>query len=330
MKYAWRFAGNADMEREYQGQHLLGLTGNLKPIAYTILPFGIILRIGFVVSNILSNTNYSASEIAISVCRSCILSALIGACYFADRFKEQKVRFGMVILWGYRGTLLFLIAQEIGMQQDQSELTHSMIVLAYLFIIGPIITPTYEEHLCMLLFIASSKPAAYLLTGSLCPLSRRGCSNDLAWQSYLQRVITLCASAGVNLVSHCDRRRLWTSSPAIKHLPSDQPENADAEAETSSLNDLDSRALAAAALAAGWQPLTPAESQAWRETRSREAREMRRLAHAADTAHGPDWQCDGAVLDAGPGRAAKSFAPPTRRGTQVTLPSSIPIARFEI
>jgi hypothetical protein len=292
---AWRFSPCIEMEREYRQQHLAGLMDNFRPTALTVLPFGLIVRIAFTVNQLAGFSKFSASEISVSLCRLCILSVVIYIFYVSNRFEEQKIKLAIMMVWCYRSFFLVILAQEFGLQQDQSEITRLLFTLQYFFVLGTFIAPTYEENLCMILAAACSKPIAYILTGSCCPLSASGCSSTLITRPHVQQAAILCAAAVANYVCHADRRRSWLASPRIHQMSRDE-----ADPRPSSLpSDLDTRLLDAAAVAAGWEPLTAAERAAWHSQRRREAAEIQQRAarpvHAAAA-----WQCDGHVLGAGP------------------------------
>jgi hypothetical protein len=287
------------MEREYQHQHLSAIIDHFKPLAFTICPFALILRIGFAASKICKYPNFSASEIIVCCCRLCVNLVVIYACHISSRFEKQRGEIGYLIVWGYRAIILALIAEEIGLEQDQSEITRLVFILAYFFVIGPLVTPTYEEHLCMLLSIACSKPIAFLLTGSYCPLATSGCSNTFDWSSHLQQAAVLCASAGTNFVGHSDRRHIWLSSPRIHPSTRDETEQEDSYPSPPP-SDLDTDALNVAAVIAGWELLTAAEQATCHSEWRTEAAEIRRRAAGTVGVVAAEWQCDGHVLGAGP------------------------------
>ena len=157
----------------------------------------------------------------------------------------------------------------------------------------------------MIFAIGAAKPVAYITTGSWCPLAARGCDGAPTWEEQLKLAVTLCVSAGVNYLSHAERRRMWRASPGIPaHLSEDiAPEAVADAASTTTLSapPPPDFSVDAAAAAMGWAAMSHEERAQYAAMLDEEARDIQlRLRAQSDRAAAAEWQCDGTVLGAGP------------------------------
>ena len=164
------------MELAYRQYHLLNVVDRFRPIACTLVPLSVCLRVSYIVSNLLMNPNFSVLGISTSVVRLSISCSMIYSCTIVEWSDKFKLKIGSCFVWFYRIYLVMMIAQEAGLEQDQSQIMYAMSFLLCLFIIGSILTPTFEEHLLVLIAILVVKPIAYLATSNWCPLSSKATS----------------------------------------------------------------------------------------------------------------------------------------------------------
>jgi hypothetical protein len=290
------------MEREYQRRHMSGLIESFKPVASTLLPFGFVIRAWSVLASLFGSPSVSYLEVFVGMGKLFMSATIMYACLAVSWSEHYKLKFGSYLLWSHRLLLISNIAEQTGLRQDHTEIMKMMYFIIFLFIFGPIITPTYEEHLLMIFAIGAAKPVAYIVAGSWCPLAARGCDGAPTWAEQMQLAIILCASAGVNYLSHAERRRMWRASPGIPAPIPVEYIAADAAAALLAPPLAELFGLDDTAAAMGWAGMTHGEREEYAAMLGEEARDVqRRLLVQQDRAAAPaEWQCDGHVLGAGP------------------------------
>jgi hypothetical protein len=296
-----QFGVSDAMEREYKQRHMSGLIDSFKPVASALLPLGFLIRAWSVLTSVFGSPRVTYLEVFVGVGKLLMSATTMYSCLAVSWSEYYKTKFGSFLIWSNRLLLISNIAEQIGLKQDHTEIMKMMYFITFLFIFGPIVTPTYEEHFFMIFAIGAAKPVAYIVTGSWCPLAARGCDGAPSWAEQMQLAVILCASAGVNYLSHAERRRIWRASPCIPARILSEDIAADAATAALAPPPADFSCMEAAAAAMGWADMTHGEREEYAAILGEEARDVQRRVRAhQDRAAAAEWQCDGHVLGAGP------------------------------
>ncbi len=106
------------------------------------------------------------------------------------------------------------------MQQDHIHVMKNIFTVVHLVVFGAVVTPSFEEHLLMIIILLAVKPTSLLISGSMAPLATTSHKTlDSHVSEILQQVVAASVSVAVHYLVHADRRRLWIASPRLLAPP---------------------------------------------------------------------------------------------------------------